>query len=1144
MKNFHKYFILLIICCTSSYGQITNFNLAVTSTNETCTANGSLSFSVSNTLPGSTVLYSIYRLPNVITPITVTSSSPYNGLIAGTYRVIATQSLGNQSATKQQDVVLVNQLVNLSYQLTSTKEICGADGTIAVTTTSGTADGYEIITGPITKPLQTSNVFTGLSAGTYNIRVFDVCGEAIVQTFTLEYSNPALVYTLIPPALASCTIVKIGFSFDKAFSTGAIKYPLQVTTVVNPPGSAPVIATATITSGLIFQSLFQLYIPQPYTYSFTIVDGCGNSQTLNGIINNLEASSSYTLNDQDCTHKSMIFNKVTEVVLVTAPSTFSSTLPVNYTSQISNNEVTVLNLVAGTYVFNVIDLCGVVHVYTINVVINSPLDPYYTLFNRTCTSSSALIFGIQQLIMVSAPATYTVSLPHDYSSLINTANYAGFNNLPIGVYQFTTIDMCGQPKPLTIVINPISESPTVTVLEGCEVGLGGMKISGQMSNITLISAPVTYTNNTIPHNFTSDLISGSTLVLGMLPAGTYVFNSTNACNTQYTITVVILGFQGNQTANYIPNCGSFNVNVIDNTNSSDNTYWLQKLNTTTNNWIHPETNIIYPNGTLPTMTNSKELIINGTTFNLNYTGQFRVLKAYKTFVTNSSTTINCFKIINEFEFTGQPKIDDVLSISCGTTFEVLVTAEGIAPLQYRITTKNGQPFVIQNGTSNYFANLEPAIYTFQVEDICGNIVNRIFEIINPNPVSITASTVVCNGDTLTMTVPTFSFLEYQWWKDNITSNVLSTTNELTIASFNASVNNGTYHVRIVYPNNPNSCLNQELTYTISLNIPTPNAGQGSTNTYCSSQGTIDLFTLLQGNYQANGVWTEATNSGTLTNNFWNSSSITSGTYLFNYRVTGSCNLFANSVVSITLFPIPIAPIASTDTLICESSDVNLYASTVANANYFWNGPNGFSSSLQNPTLTNVSSLNDGFYSVYVTQNNCQSETDEVEVLINPLPDFMLKQECLDKDYVVSAILDENNTNGMFSWIGPNAYTSSQNPITITRAAIGIYSLTVTNSSGCSTTKDIDVIRTFCEIPNVITPNNDNSNDELNLIGFDVSKIEIYNRWGRLVFEKNNYSNEWHGQNQKGEKLPDGTYFYLISLGTNELKNGWIFVSGN
>lgn len=1137
-----KALLFIVFCYTNSFSQIDNFTLTVTHTNETCTANGTLSFSVSNILPGATILYSIYRFPNLTTPITVTNISPFAGLTAGIYRVIATQSFGSQSASKQKDVTIINQIVALSYQLTSTKEICGADGTITVTTTTGVAVEYEIISGPIIKPLQNSNVFTGLSAGLYDIRVFDVCGEAIVQTFTLEYANPALLYTLIPATLTNCTTVKIGFSFDNVFPTGTIKYPLQVTTVVNPPSSPAITAISTINGGLIFQSLFELYTPQPYSYSFTIVDACGNSQTINGIINNLNASSSYLLDDLDCTHKKITFNGVIDVVLVTAPPTFSSTLPINYSSQIVNNEVSIVNLTTGTYVFNVTDFCGVVHVYTINVEINSALDPYILLFNRTCISSSLLVFGVQQLIMTSAPASYNVLLPHDYTILINSANYAAFNNLPIGVYQFSTIDMCGQPKPLTVVINPIFESPSVTVLEGCEVGIGGILLSGQITSVKLTSAPSSYTNFSLPHDFTSSLLNNSTLVLGMLPSGTYVFTTLDSCNIQYTLTAIVLGYQENTTATITPNCGSFTLNLVPNSNSSNNTYWLQKWNPIANLWVHPSTNIPYTDGTFPTTTNSVSLNT-GITLNLTYIGQFRIIKGYKTYIDNITIPINCYKVLKEFEFSGQPKIIGVNSISCGAAFEVIVDAEGIGDLIYRITLKNGLPFVVQNGNSSYFTNLQPAVYSFQVEDICGNIVNRVFEIINPLPFIIYSEPVLCNGQNVTLTVPNFSFLEYHWLKDNQTSNILSTSNTLNIPTFDNTIHNGLYSVNIVYPNNPNSCLNQILTYTINFQPDVPNAGAGKSISYCGNQATIDLFSLLDGSYDTDGTWSEVTNSGTLTNNIWNSSTVAFGTYQFKYRAEGNCNLFSEAFVNITLFAIPNAPIASVEAIICETSDIQLYASTIVNGNYVWTGPNGFSSTEQNPTLTNVSATNNGTYSVYVSQNNCQSEVSEIEVVVNPLPDFGMTQECLNKEYVLTAIINPE-VNVTFNWTGPNGYSNNQNPITITRAETGSYSLTITNQNGCFASKAIDVLRTFCEIPNVITPNNDGSNEELDLSGFDVKELEIYNRWGRLVFDQTNYTNEWRGQSNKGERLPDGTYFYLITYDNLETINGWIFLSGN
>lgn len=74
------------------------------------------------------------------------------------------------------------------------------------------------------------------------------------------------------------------------------------------------------------------------------------------------------------------------------------------------------------------------------------------------------------------------------------------------------------------------------------------------------------------------------------------------------------------------------------------------------------------------------------------------------------------------------------------------------------------------------------------------------------------------------------------------------------------------------------------------------------------------------------------------------------------------------------------------------------------------------------------------------------------------------------------------------------------------------------------------------VPNFITPNNDNVNDEFiiqNVDDYDdLSQLSVYNRWGDLVF-KSDYlydnSNPWRGTNQNGTKLADGVYFYTLEL---------------
>jgi gliding motility-associated-like protein len=1144
-------FFLFVFFAQFANAQLSNFTLTVTKTDELCNDSGTLSFSVSNTTAGSVILYSVYLLPNTTVPISVQSATTLSGLSSGTYSVIATQTLGANSGTQQQNITILDLVNPLLYQVASTNEICGNDGTITVSVTNGTPFNYEIFSGPMTRPLQSSNTFTGLTAGVYQIRVFDECNQGVVQTFTLLSSDTDLNLTIIPPYLTSCTNVSIGFSFATVLPTpqGVVRYPLQVvTTVFLPTGTQTI--NSTISSGTNFAQTVIRLDNQPYNYSFSVIDGCGTAYNLTGIVPNLAlAQISYTIAPQDCFFMLTSFSNVTALTMTAAPTTYGGFLPQSFTGLILNNRVNVGNLTAGTYVFNAVDICGIPQLITVVVVLNDlmGLPPYSTLYNRTCFDATVFIYDIEELIMTSAPSAYTAfTLPHDFSNLINFANYAVLVNLPVGTYTFEVIDQCGNPRPFTVIIEPESLPPTVAVLEGCSTGIGSFQITGQISSITLVSAPPAY-NVSLPVNFTSS-ISGGKLTLDNLPPGTYSFQSVNACNVSFNTNVTVLGYLDNSNVIVTPNCGSFNLSLTHSSNNNlGSRFWLQKLNPLTNDWGHPLTNVVYTSGA-PTLTNSIPLSITMQNLNLAYSGHFRILKAYNVYVAGNVTPITCLKVIDEFDFSDGPRIIDIYSVSCGSTFEVVVNAVGNSALVYRITTKNNQPFLIENGSSSLFSGLAPAIYNFEVEDVCQNTVSNQFEVLNPVPLEITASPIICDGDTASLSVPFFSFLTYKWWKDNNTATVLSTSGSLNFPSFNAAANNGTYHVMITYLGNPNSCLNQTLNYTINISNTLPQAGNNNTLSYCGTQGTINMTTLLSGTFDALGIWSETTSSGMLANNLWNSTNVAVGTYQFKYTVTGTCGTTDEATINITIKEVPQIPIASVDPIICEENDLNLFATSLPNSvTYYWFGPNGFTSSQQNPIISSISPTQNGVYTVYAAQNECNSGESSVTVLVNPQPDFILAQDCVDNQYQVWAIkqneISYNETTATFNWTGPNGFTSNQPSITITGGEVGLYSLTVVNENGCETTNAIPVERTNCFIPNVITPNNDGTNDAFDLTGFNVDKLEIFSRWGRKVYEKSNYLDEWHGQNMSGEILPDSTYYYIIKLAAEtETKMGWIFLS--
>lgn len=107
-----------------------------------------------------------------------------------------------------------------------------------------------------------------------------------------------------------------------------------------------------------------------------------------------------------------------------------------------------------------------------------------------------------------------------------------------------------------------------------------------------------------------------------------------------------------------------------------------------------------------------------------------------------------------------------------------------------------------------------------------------------------------------------------------------------------------------------------------------------------------------------------------------------GVQTLTYTVTSNgCTVTATK--TITVKEVPTAPTASADTPTARGT-LHLNASTVANATYQWTGPNGFSSTQQNPTIANVTAAHAGAYSLTVSNGSCSSNASTVQVTIKPI----------------------------------------------------------------------------------------------------------------------------------------------------------------
>ncbi|MEG1229250.1 MAG: gliding motility-associated C-terminal domain-containing protein, partial [Flavobacterium sp.] len=86
--------------------------------------------------------------------------------------------------------------------------------------------------------------------------------------------------------------------------------------------------------------------------------------------------------------------------------------------------------------------------------------------------------------------------------------------------------------------------------------------------------------------------------------------------------------------------------------------------------------------------------------------------------------------------------------------------------------------------------------------------------------------------------------------------------------------------------------------------------------------------------------------------------------------------------------------------------------------------------------------------------------------------------------------------------------------------------------------------------NEFTPNNDGANDLFRIDcieSYPNNELKVYNRYGALVYSKQHYENDWNGTANvsgvinRGDMLPTGTYFYVITIGDGTVKKGWLSI---
>ncbi|MFW0718302.1 MBG domain-containing protein [Pedobacter sp. N23S346] len=140
----------------------------------------------------------------------------------------------------------------------------------------------------------------------------------------------------------------------------------------------------------------------------------------------------------------------------------------------------------------------------------------------------------------------------------------------------------------------------------------------------------------------------------------------------------------------------------------------------------------------------------------------------------------------------------------------------------------------------------------------------------------------------------------------------------------------------------------------------------------------------------------------------------------------------------------------------------------------------------------------------------------------------------------------------YSWSTASGIISGQNTATLTvrPAQTTVYTVRVTNASGCSRVESItiQVAEDYKIVANnILTPNGDGVNDTWIVKNIDMypgNEVRIFDRNGREMYSKKSYDNSWDGT-LRGIPLAEGTYYYIITYGPDKLvQKGFITIIRN
>jgi gliding motility-associated-like protein len=406
---------------------------------------------------------------------------------------------------------------------------------------------------------------------------------------------------------------------------------------------------------------------------------------------------------------------------------------------------------------------------------------------------------------------------------------------------------------------------------------------------------------------------------------------------------------------------------------------------------------------------------------------------------------------------------------------------------------------------------------FYIIDGCESFADSVNVVINPTPqVVLPEDQEFCEGESF-LIEPEPVDGNYLW-SDNSNNSALNVTES------------GTYYLDVT---NTFGCVGSD-TIVITVN-PLPEFPLISGESAICEGQTLALSTPVQAG--ATYAWAGPDGlpiSGESSISLPNANPGQSGQYTVVISLNG-CDSEPGTI-DITVNPSPSFSLLA-DTTICAGSEILL------------EGPDGFVTyEWSNGASTTSVSVGAGAYSLVVFDEiGCfgSAEVTISETAPEGAFEFSPPSPVTPGTVVSFTDLSEAGENPLANWFwqfGDGAQSNIQNP-QHNYPLPGIYEIifAVFDEAGCeSIVRQNITVKFDFEIPEGFSPNGDGRNDLFVINGleeFPGSSVQIFNRWGQVVFESNNYQNNWDGKD-----AVDGTYFYVLKLSSGQDLTGTVILA--